>query len=308
MSWALNSSMQKVLIALIPGAMMMTLYYGVGVLVQLLVLNAAALIYERSQSSNWHLGDGSSLISASLLALALPPTSPWWVGVSCLLLALFFGKSLFGGNGRNLFNIAMLAYVLALMIFTFDIARWPNKEISAWTALHAIAGFTPIDGLAGATILESLKVNDRLTLDELYASFNSFGSFSARSSELINLSFLAGGVWLIRQKVIDWHTPIAVILGVFAVSLLLYNGAGSDGRGSPFFHLLSGATMLCAFFIDTEPVTAPKSLRARWLIGLGIGVGIYLFRSFSSFPDGVALMVLAANALTPVLEKHRCRR
>ncbi|MNY42367.1 Electron transport complex protein RnfD [compost metagenome] len=115
--------------------------------------------------------------------------------------------------------------------------------------------------------------------------------------------FLAGGLLLLQQRVFSWHAPVAMLGSLFVISLLCWNGSGSDSNGSPLFHLLSGATMLGAFFIVTEPVSGPKSPRARLLFGAGVGVLVYLIRTWGNYPDGVAFAVLLMNLAVPALER-----
>lgn len=66
------------------------------------------------------------------------------------------------------------------------------------------------------------------------------------------------------------------------MSLVFWNGSGSDSHGSPLFHLLSGATMLGAFFIVTDPVSSATSVQGRLIFGIGVGVLIYIIRTWEA--------------------------
>jgi electron transport complex protein RnfD len=154
-----------------------------------------------------------------------------------------------------------------------------------------------------ATALDSLRINKSLTMDELFAANPAFGRFGGRGVEWINLAFLAGGLWLLQRRVIAWQAPVGMLASLFVVSLLCWNGSGSDSHGSPLFHLLSGATMLGAFFIITEPVSGAKSPLARLLFGVGVGLLTYLIRTWGGYPDGVAFAVLLMNLCVPALER-----
>ncbi|MEK1941880.1 MAG: RnfABCDGE type electron transport complex subunit D [Pseudomonas sp.] len=312
-------SMQWVLLACVPGALTLSWFYGWGTLLQLLVGLATALACEalvrrlRQQTAPAllempALGDGSALVSATLLALALPPYAPWWLGVSAGAFAHLFGKTLFGGFGKNPFNPAMLGYAFALLAFPAQINHWPapGSGQGLLAALQQVfIGQMPVDGWSQATVLDSLKHNDRLTVDELFQRHPAFSQWSAG---WVNLAFLLGGVLLLKQQVIRWHTPVGVLGALFVASLLCWNGSGSDSNGSPFFHLFSGATMLGAFFIATEPVSGPGSDRARLLFGLGVGVWLYVIRTWGAYADGLAFAVLGMNLLVPLLERYAAWR
>ncbi len=309
-------SMQWVLLACVPGALVLSWQFGWGTLLQLLLGLATALVCEalmRRKASPALadvalLGDGSALVSAVLLALALPPYAPWWLSVSAAAFAHMVGKALFGGFGKNPFNPAMLGYAFALLAFPAHMSQWPapGSGQGLLAGLQQVfIGQIPVDGWSQATVLDSLKHNDRLTVDELFSRNRAFSQWSAG---WVNLAFLFGGLLLIQQKVIRWHTPVGVLGALFVASLLCWNGSGSDSNGSPFFHLFSGATMLGAFFIATEPVSGPTSDRARLLFGVGVGLWLYVIRTWGGYADGVAFAVLGMNLLVPVLERHATRR
>ncbi len=118
----------------------------------------------------------------------------------------------------------------------------------------------------------------------------------------MNLAFLLGGVFLLRKKIFSWHAPIGMLAALFIMSLIFWNGSGSDSNGSPLFHLLSGATMLGAFFIVTDPVSGATSVQGRLIFGAGVGVLIYIIRTWGGYPDGVAFAVLLMNLCAPTID------
>lgn len=153
-----------------------------------------------------------------------------------------------------------------------------------------------------------LRHNRSLTLDELFASNSGFGNLGGRASEWINLAFLLGGVFLLQRRVFSWHAPAGLLGALLVVSLLCWNGSGSDSHGSPLLHLFSGSTMLAAFFIATEPVSGPRLPLARLLFGIGCGLLIYLIRTWGNYPDGTAFAVLLMNLGAPALDRIAARR
>ena len=314
----LQQAMKLVLLAAAPGLLVMFWLYGWGVLINLMLTALTALAVEaavlklRRRPIQSSLSDGSALVTATLLTLALPPYCPWWLTVSAAAAALLFGKHLYGGVGSNPFNPAMLGVALALVSFPQSMTHWPAAHgVDLFTGLQQIFGFslshTP-DAWVQATALDALRVNKSLTIDELFASHSAFGRFGGRGVEWLNLAFLAGGVFLLQRRVFTWHAPVGMLASLFVISLLCWNGSGSDSNGSPLFHLLSGASMLGAFFIVTEPVSGAKSPGARLLFGVGVGLLTYLIRTWGGYPDGVAFAVLLMNLCVPALDRFFAAR
>ncbi|MBY8958760.1 RnfABCDGE type electron transport complex subunit D [Pseudomonas sp. MIS38] len=311
----LQQAMKRVLLATLPGLLALFWFYGWGVLINLILAASTALLIEagvarlRRQPLQPTLSDGSALVSATLLAAALPPYCPWWLTVTAVASGLLFGKHLYGGIGKNPFNPAMLGFALAMLLFPEPMTHWPAHGMSLQAAFAQVLnlGQAP-DAWVQATALDSLRINKSLTMDELFAANPAFGRFGGRGVEWINLAFLAGGLFLLQRRVIAWQAPVGMLASLFFVSLLCWNGSGSDSHGSPLFHLLSGATMLGAFFIITEPVSAAKSSLARLLFGVGVGLLTYLIRTWGGYPDGVAFAVLLMNLCVPALERFAAAR
>ncbi|WP_347901749.1 RnfABCDGE type electron transport complex subunit D [Pseudomonas purpurea] len=309
----LQQAMQRVLLATLPGMLVLFWVSGWGVLINLLLAGSSALAAEalvlrlRKRALMPSLSDGSALVSATLLALALPPYCPWWLTVSAAASAMFFGKHLYGGVGKNPFNPAMLGFALMLVCFPQQMTHWPASHgMDLSGGLQQIFGIhlnDQPDAWVQATALDSLHINKSLTMDELFAGNPAFGHLGGKGIEWVNLAFLAGGLWLLQQRVFSWHAPVGMLGSLFIISLVCWNGSGSDSHGSPLFHLLTGATMLGAFFIATEPVSGAKSPRARLLFGAGVGLLTYLIRTWGGYPDGVAFAVLLMNLGVPALER-----
>ncbi len=312
----LQQAMKLVLLATLPGMLVAFWLYGWGVLINLVLAAAAALAVEaavvqwRKRPLGPTLSDGSALVSATLLALALPPYCPWWLTLSAAAFAMVFGKHLYGGVGSNPFNPAMLGFALVLVTFPQPMTHWPSSHgMDLLGGLQQVfgVGHAP-DAWVQATALDSLRINKSLTMDELFAGNPAFGHFGGRGVEWLNLAFVAGGMFLLQRKVISWHAPVGMLASLFIISLLCWNGSGSDSHGSPLFHLLTGATMLGAFFIITEPVSGARSPGARLLFGAGVGLLTYLIRTWGGYPDGIAFAVLLMNLCVPALERFVAAR
>ncbi len=304
--------MGMVLAALIPGWVVLVVSFGWGYAINMILALATAVIGEavilkwRRRPVGFFIKDLSALVTAALLALALPPLSPWWLTVLGTLIAIIFAKQLFGGLGNNPFNPAMVAYALLLVSLPlYMTTRWANPDmlLSLGDTLSVIfTGAVPIDGATGATPLDLYKLDiTRLTASEVTRS-PIFGSFVAEGWDIANLAFLLGGAFLLWKRVITWHIPVSYLAGLGLMALLFSSDA--DVRVPFSLHLLGGATMLGAFFIATDPVSAATSNKGKLVYGFGIGVLIYLIRTWGNYPDAVAFSVLLMNFAAPFIDHY----
>ncbi|MBL0458551.1 electron transport complex subunit RsxD [Aeromonas enteropelogenes] len=318
--------MLLVILACVPGFLAQTWFFGWGTLIQILLalvtaLGCEALVLKlRGRAIKPALLDGSAALTAVLIGLSLPPLLPWWMLVVGTGFAVIIAKHLYGGLGQNLFNPAMVAYVLLLVSFPVQMTSWlPPESVRAYDlglgdALSVIfTGFSldgysmaqlkqGVDGLTMATPLDTLKtgLTQGLTTSEILSGplFEGWGGIGW---SWVNLGYLLGGLFLLQQKVINWRIPVAV-LSALLVSATLGYLLSPDATGTPIFHLFSGATMLGAFFIATDPVTASTTPRGRLAYGVLIGVLVYIIRRFGGYPDAFAFAVLLANLCVPLID------
>lgn len=304
--------MLQVLLATVPGILALTWLFGFGTLTNLLWASACALGFEaailalRQRPLGFFLNDYSALVTAVLLALALPAYSPWWLTLIATGFAIVFGKQLYGGLGQNPFNPAMLGYVVVLISFPVEMTSWPAPHtVGLLDGLQHIFGLAALpDGWTQATALDAIKINKSLTMDELWTQSPAFGRFGGAGAEAVNLAFLAGGLYLLYKRLFTWHAPAGMLASLALMSLLFWHGSGSDSNGSPLFHLLTGATMLGAFFIVTDPVSGATSNRGRLIFGAGVGVLVYVIRAWGGYPDAVAFAVLLMNLAAPTIDYY----
>ena len=288
--------MLQVLVALVPVAAVQVWLYGPGPLRLLAVAGATALASEalalalRRRPAGPSLRDGSVLVTAALLALALPPALPWWLAAFGTAIAVLLAKHAYGGLGQNPFNPAMVGYAVLLVSFPLEMTRWPAPG-AGW------------DALTGATALDALRtgLRESYTMAEV-RSGAAFGAVGAAGGEWVNLAALAGGLCLLARRVIRWQIPLAVLAGLALPAAVAHGLDPGAYPGAPF-HLASGAAMLGAFFIATDPVSAATSDRGRLLYGAGIGLLTWLIRTFGGYPDGVAFAVLLMNLIVPLLDR-----
>lgn len=313
--------MLKVLLALVPGIFAYAWIYGGGILITLSLATATALIAEaaslklRERPVKPHLMDLSAVVTAWLLALALPPLAPWWLVVVGTFFAIVIAKQLYGGLGYNPFNPAMVGYAVLLISFPLIMTKWPAPLILAQTKLgfldqfHFIfsntlpAGMT-VDAVTSATPLDYLKT--QLKLNHAMANITQapiFGMFGAKGGEVVVGAYLLGGLYLVQQRIISWHLPTAFLAALAAAALIFY-AVNPAHYASPLFHLMSGASMLCAFFIITDPVSGPTTPRGKLFFAAGAGVLTYLIRTYGGYPDGVAFAVLLMNMCVPLIDAY----
>ncbi len=303
--------MLLVLAALAPGVLAQTYFFGVGVLLNLLIAMVTAMATEaliltlRQRSVLSALFDGTALVTASLLALALPALVPWWVVVIGTVAAIGIAKHLYGGTGNNLFNPAMVGYAVVILSFPLAMSQWqsPTGTALSFTETLAIKAGAPLtDGITSATPLDSYKFRGASSNAE-YWQEQPQGFVLAYAWDWINLAYLAGGLLLWQMRLIRWQAPVTMLLTLTVLAVLFYDDGSSASLGSPLFHLLSGSTMIAAFFILTDPVTSPASLRGQLLFGIGVGALIFLIRAIGAYPDGIAFAILLMNAVSPLIDQ-----
>ena len=307
--------------ALVPGTLAYVWLFGISVLIQLLLACVTAVVTEslvlllRKRPVFKTLADGSALLTAVLLALAIPSIAPWWIIVLGTAFAILFGKQIYGGIGYNPFNPAMLGYVMLLISFPLEMTRWP----AAISLLEQVPTFQTsfdvifnaglgIDTISGATPLDTIKTQLRAGMDIpttlISPKFGElFGSLSGVGWEIVNLGFLLGGLYLLVTRRIAWQIPLAMLSAIAVLSSLFYL-IDANQYASPLIHLFGGASMLGAFFIATDPVSAATTPRGRIYYGIGIGVLCFVIRSWGNYPEGLAFAVLLMNMAAPTIDHY----
>lgn len=310
--------MLRVCLALVPALLCHIWYFGWGIVIQCLLAVAFALAIEylmlviRKKPVSLFITDGSVLVTALLFAFTISPCTPWWVTFSGICFAVVFAKHLYGGLGFNPFNPAMAGYVFVLLCFPAPINIFPlvgpaPPDISLYIdvifSVHGGVG-AGIDALSGASPLNNLK--SQLGLMAMVSEIRTnpmYGTLAGRGFEMVNLALCGGGVMLLFMGVIRWRIPLAVLSTIFLSSMLFYF-YDAETYASPVFHLFAGGTMLAAFFIATDPVTAPATPRGCLYYGMLIGITAYIIRAWGGYPDGFAFAVLIANSASPLITHY----
>lgn len=313
--------MLKVLLALVPGIFAYTWIYGGGILITLTLATVTALLAEasmlklRQRPVKPYLMDLSAVVTAWLLALALPPLAPWWLVVVGTLFAIVIAKQLYGGLGYNPFNPAMIGYAVLLISFPIIMTKWPAPLLLAETKLgfldqlqyifgHILPTGVQVDAVTSATPLDYLKT--QRMLNHTVSSITQapiFGVLGAKGGEIVTGAYLLGGLYLVQQRIISWHLPTAFLAALTTISLVFYV-VNPAHYANPLFHLMSGASLLCAFFIITDPISGPTTPKGKLYFAAGAGVLTYLIRTYGGYPDGVAFAVLIMNMCVPLIDAH----
>lgn len=313
---SVRSVMLKVLVALVPGIVAYVWFFGAAILVQIALASVAALVAEalilkaRGKPVMLFLTDGSALVTAWLVALTFPPLAPWWLTVLGVLIAIVVAKHLYGGLGQNPFNPAMVAFCAMIVAYPQLMSQWPRAEFNALgPMLQAIFGSDrQLDALVMATPLDALRTvlrdpEQRATIAGILGSHASFGNIGGRGWEWVAFGYLLGGLWLLRQRVITWHVPVAFVV-TLALIAAAFNIANPERFVGANFHLFTGGAMLGAFFIATDPVSGSTTPLGKLIFAAGAALLTWIIRSFGAYPDGMAFAILLMNLLVPLIDMH----
>ena len=304
--------MQQFLYALVPGTIVMVYFFGSGVVINVAFSVIFALLFElvavRARGLPAQtLFDGSAVATAILIGLALPPLIPVWILAIAVGFAIVLAKHVYGGLGHNLFNPAMVGYAVVIVAFPLAMTHWasPHYDIPIAQVLGVKNGAPLADGITMATPLDQYKFRGAVTNDEFWTPelTNNFHAWLT-----INVTFLLSGFYLIYRRICKWHASVAMLTSLALLSLLFYDNGSSESLGSPLFHLFSGASMMGAFFIVSDPVTSPDSVRGQLIFGTGVGILTFIIRSIGAYPEGLAFAILLMNGATPLINYLEFRR
>lgn len=285
--------MYTVSITLIPAMAVSIWVFGIEAL-RVLVLTSifcVAIEFIASRFSSFKIDylDGSALLTGILLAMNLPPSSPWWLILIGSLVAVGLGKLVFGGLGQNIFNPALVARVFLLISFPV--------EMTAWLKPGAV------DGSTGATPLGLLKTEGVSALSDTSWMNLAIGQMGGSLGEISALALLIGAIYLLYKGYITWEIPLMFFLTVFVFTGIFYL-VDSSQYAHPVFHLLTGGMFLGVFFMATDMVTSPLTLKGKIIFGIGCGFFTALIRLFGAYPEGVSFAILFMNGFVPLLDRY----
>lgn len=244
------------------------------------------------------LWDGSALLTGLLIALTLPPRTPWWIAVVAGVVAIALAKMLFGGLGWNLFNPALVGRAIVVISWAGVLSE--QAIPGGWFRGIDVAGSDSLDAISGATRL-AIAAADKAAggaygfdLPAQYAPLL-FRNLEGCIGEVSGALLLLGGGLLIALRIIDWRIPAAYVGTVAALSWAF----GSD----PVFHVLAGGVLLGAFFMATDYVTSPMTPTGRLIFGCGCGLINVVGRFFGPLPEATTWAILFMNGLVPLIDR-----
>ncbi|MGO5052245.1 RnfABCDGE type electron transport complex subunit D [Lachnospiraceae bacterium LCP25S3_G4] len=277
-----SNIMLLVTIALLPAAAFGVYNFGMNALVLILVTTATAglteYLYQKLMHKKVTISDMSAIVTGLLLALNLPPSAPWWIGVLGAIFAILVVKQLFGGLGQNFMNPALGARCFLLISFTGRMTTFVY------------------DGVSGATPLAQLKAGESVdTMNML------IGRIPGTIGETSVIAIMIGAIFLLLMGVIDLRIPGTYIV-TFVIFIIIFGGHGFD-MNYITAHLCGGGLMLGAWFMATDYVTSPITKKGQIVYGVCLGVLTGLFRLFGGSAEGVSYAIIFSNLLVPLIER-----
>lgn len=274
--------MLAVVLALLPTAGFGIYNFGIDALILILITVATTVlteyVYEKLMHKKVTIDDFSAVVTGLLLALNLPSTAPWWIGVVGGVFAILIVKMLFGGLGQNFMNPALGARCFLLISYTSIMCNFD------------------CDAYSGATPLAKVKAGESVDILNMV-----IGKTAGTIGETSMIAIVIGACFLILLGIIDLRIPGSYLVS-FILFLLLFGGHGFD----PAFisaHLAGGGLMLGAFFMATDYVTRPITKKGQYLYGILLGILTGIFRLFGPSAEGVSYAIIIGNLLVPLIEK-----
>lgn len=286
--------MKRVLHALVPIAIASVYFFGWRSVVLLAVANAVAFVTEYLFLRSYKEPVTSAIfVTGSLFALSLPPTLPIWMAVIGVVFGVVFGKMVFGGFGRNVFNPALVGR-------TFLYVTFPTHMNSTWAmSAHGFPGGFAIyatDAATSATPLRTVAEGDGAShLDLLFGNVG--GSFGETCAVLAIL----GGAYIIWKKAANYRIVVSGLLGMVALQTIFWL-SGVRGAADPLWSVLAGGFIFGLAFYATEPISAPRTRPALWMYGAFIGAVTVVIRTFSAWPEGMMFAILLGNVFAPITD------
>ena len=290
--WSVNA-------ALAPAALFSIYQFGMPALVNMIICIVAAVATEyfilKWQDKPMVICDGSAFLTGLLLAMNIPPTVPWYMPVFGAIVAIGIAKHTMGGLGYNIFNPALIGRAFLLASWPIAMTTWPSMS-------------SKVDGITSATPLGILKLQGYEKLIEVFGDKGELsksmflGLRSGSMGETSALLLILGGVYLIYRKYINWQVPV-VMIGTVGLLTWIFGGKAGLMTGDPILHMMSGGLILGAFYMATDMVTIPITLKGQVIFAVGAGALTVLIRLLGGYPEGVCYAILLMNCVTPLIDR-----
>ena len=291
----ISAKSYNIMLAAIPAVAMGVYQYGLPAFRVIALSISCAMIWELlinvATKRPVSIGDGNAAVIGILFAMLLPATTPWWLVLVGTFVAIVIGKQIFGGIGGNPFNPALVAFAILML-------SWKGLLDFDGALVNYDLGFCMVYPLGavkhfGASAVTNYSIQGLL-----------MGQQSGGIGTTFGLGLIIGGIYLILRGYIRWEIALSFLAGIY-VTALLFNVSDADKYASPVFHLLTGYTLIGAFFLATEDSSSPVNFVAMLLYGAVAGILTVLIRNIGAFVDGVVFAVLMMNVANPLLDKIR---
>jgi electron transport complex protein RnfD len=295
------------LLAAFPAVAMGIYLYGMPALAVFALSVGSAIgweiLYCRAAKQPETVLDGNAAVVGLLFAMLLPPVIPWWVVITGTFVAVFIGKQIYGGIGGNPFNPA----ITALAILTVSWGHYFNFDTAALGYDYGFARIFPVAEPLAA-VKHAANYPELFNVAGVAANFSPadllMGQQLGGIGATFGLGLILGGLYLILRGFVRWEISVSFLAGV-AVTALLFHMAAPEKYVGPVFHLLTGYTLLGAFFLATEDSSSPVHFVPMLIFGATAGVMTVLIRNIGAYADGVMYGILIANLVNPLLDKIR---
>jgi electron transport complex protein RnfD len=290
--------MVDVIIALLPAVFAGIYFFGIRVGFVLLLSIASAVcsevLYQKVTKQEIAVWDLSAVITGLLLGLNLPPAVPAWIPIIGSFFAIIVAKQLFGGLGQNFINPALAGRAFLLISYPDIMTTWvlPVRNIFSSGAVDAVSVATPLSLLKSGELI--------LTVADYSDAF--IGNISGSIGETSALALIIGGLYLLFRKVITWHTPLAYIVVVYALTTFISRSGGAVAY--PLYEILTGGLLLGAIFMATDYSSSPLSGEGRLIMGIGCGILTVIIRTYGGYPEGVMFAILLMNLSVPLIDRY----
>lgn len=320
--------MLRVVYALIPVLLVSIYYFGWRVLALVGVSLIFAFLTEWISTS--YRGGRMSYavyVTAMLYGLSLPPTVPFWVAAVGAIIAILFGKEVFGGFGKNPFNPAIVGRAFVYVSFPEDmtaqfvpvfrnfpagLSKWSFSSLNEIPDYIKSAGLSKVDAISAATPMWSRRDYGFETSIEKLFTGNISGIFehsgqnmvlsAGSAGEVCTIVIILAAIYLIWTKTAKWQLTVSTIVGAVVLNVILRNILGIQAVPPVLFTLFSGGLMYAAVFMVTDPISAPRNKISQWIYGGMIGMLIVFFRYKAIFAGGVGFAILMGNMFSPSLD------
>ena len=277
--------MQEVCLALAPAGIAGIVLFGAhaAALIAASVITCvlSEFIYQKLAKEKTTIGDWSAVVTGLLLAYNLPANAPIWLAVVGGVIAIVLVKQMFGGIGSNFMNPALTARAILFVSWSSLMSSYPQTTF----AVDATSSATPL-ALMGAGSVTDVNLWNLM-----------IGNCGGVLGETCKLAIIAGGVYMLIRRIIDWRIPVTFIGTVFLCYLL------KDGAEMAVYQIFAGGLMLGAFFMATDYATSPVTGIGKLIMGVGCGILLFVIRAYASYPEGCSFAILFMNVVTPMIDK-----